>query len=265
MQTRKKKIVFVSEHEDSGDDGGGGGSDSGEAVSDKTRGAPRREPSSRSRQDGGKVPVAKGGVAVPFPWRLHDVLEYSHEHGLQNILAWSADGKEFSIRNSGAFVKRIMPRFFSQTKYASFQRQLNLYGFQRNRKSKHSCYHHDYFVRGQKQLLVNMVRCKIKGTGPKRKDPIEKLKSTIKSKHDNQKNKQEPAPITPVSSYDVLDVENMNELDSIPLLEEDYDVEEGELLFFEGSPFHLLERTKESEMELDMEPSLVKSNNVTAV
>jgi len=57
-------------------------------------------------------------------------------------------------------------RFFSQTKYASFQRQLNIYGFNRFlRGQDKGAYYHLCFVRGHRSLVRNMVRRKIKGTG----------------------------------------------------------------------------------------------------
>jgi hypothetical protein len=60
-------------------------------------------------------------------------------------------------------------RFFSQTKYPSFQRQLNLYGFARfsHGKDKGAYFHH-CFVRGKRPLVRGMVRRKIKGTKVRR-------------------------------------------------------------------------------------------------
>jgi HSF-type DNA-binding len=91
-------------------------------------------------------------------------------------------------------------RFFAQSKYASFQRQLNLYGFERmsgprptanaghaveatatdhghhsgghHHHAMMSYYHHPSFVRGRKELVVNMIRCKVKGTGNCHKSPV---------------------------------------------------------------------------------------------
>jgi hypothetical protein len=37
----------------------------------------------------------------------------------------------FVVHNRTEFVKHIMPAFFRMSKYESFQRQLNLYGFNR--------------------------------------------------------------------------------------------------------------------------------------
>ena len=58
-----------------------------------------------------------------------------------------------------------MPHFFKQSKYASFQRQLNLYGFTRitNRGPDKGAVYHPCFVRNQQELVQNMTRRRIKG------------------------------------------------------------------------------------------------------
>lgn len=61
--------------------------------------------------------------------------------------------------------RTTMHRFFTQTKYASFQRQLNLYGFRRFSRGKDKgAYYHLCFVKDHRLLVTGMVRCKIKGT-----------------------------------------------------------------------------------------------------
>ena len=59
----------------------------------------------------------------------------------------------------------LTDRYFSQTKLTSFQRQLNLYGFQRlTRGPDSSGYYHECFLRGKPFLTANMIRTRIKGT-----------------------------------------------------------------------------------------------------
>jgi hypothetical protein len=57
-----------------------------------------------------------------------------------------------------------MPAYFNSDKYKSFQRSLNLWGFESISKGfgTGAC-HHPFFVRGQPILCKNMRRVKIKG------------------------------------------------------------------------------------------------------
>lgn len=107
--------------------------------------------------------VARGGVACPFPWRLHKCLADCADHH-SDIISWAPHGRSFTVHKPKVFVEAIMPRYFGQTKFPSFQRQLNLYGFSRfaHGKDKGS-YYHFCFVRGHPQLVHHMVRRKVKG------------------------------------------------------------------------------------------------------
>lgn len=61
--------------------------------------------------------------AVPFPWKLHEMLEAAEMEGFANIVSWLPDRCSFRVHKVEVFVRDIMPRFFRQTKYKSFQRQ----------------------------------------------------------------------------------------------------------------------------------------------
>lgn len=113
-------------------------------------------------------PKKKGGVAIPFPLKLHELLEKVDEEDLQHIVSWQPHGRAFVVREPKTFVADLMPRFFRQTKLTSFQRQLNLYGFSRlTRGADAGGYYHELFLRGKPHLTTRMVRTKIKGTGYK--------------------------------------------------------------------------------------------------
>lgn len=116
--------------------------------------------------DPGCVLKKKGGVGTPFPLKLHELLEKAEEEGLSDIVSWQPHGRAFVVHKPKEFVSGIMHRFFRQTKLTSFQRQLNLYGFNRLTKGSDSGgYYHELFVRGRPHLTKRMVRTKIKGTG----------------------------------------------------------------------------------------------------
>jgi hypothetical protein len=57
------------------------------------------------------TPIAKGGVACPFPWRLHEMLEYVHSNEMEHMVSWDAKGKAFTVHDPKAFVSRILPRY----------------------------------------------------------------------------------------------------------------------------------------------------------
>ncbi|KAL3939143.1 MAG: hypothetical protein SGARI_001479 [Bacillariaceae sp.] len=96
-----------------------------------------------------------------------NVTTNSREEDLSHI-AWMNYGKSFKILNTAKFAQRTLPKFFPNTQYKSFIRQLNIYGFNRvkDRKSPaYGEYSHDLFVKGKPDLCVLMTRQKIKGTG----------------------------------------------------------------------------------------------------
>mmetsp|Transcript_6904 Transcript_6904/g.10370 ORF Transcript_6904/g.10370 Transcript_6904/m.10370 type:complete len:354 (+) Transcript_6904:139-1200(+) len=115
-----------------------------------------------------KQTVSKGGVTVPFPMKLHDMLEHIEllEPELAHVVTWQPHGRCFIVHKPKLFAERVLARFFQQKKYASFQRQLNLYGFNRITKGPdRGSYYHELFLRGKKFLSRGINRMKIKGTG----------------------------------------------------------------------------------------------------
>eukprot|EP00546_Thalassionema_frauenfeldii_P009528 CAMPEP_0178908700 /NCGR_PEP_ID=MMETSP0786-20121207/8068_1 /TAXON_ID=186022 /ORGANISM="Thalassionema frauenfeldii, Strain CCMP 1798" /LENGTH=218 /DNA_ID=CAMNT_0020580631 /DNA_START=259 /DNA_END=915 /DNA_ORIENTATION=+ len=100
-----------------------------------------------------------------FPYRLHMLLSQAKELGVDNILSWHPSGTKFVIYNQGDFVTKILPTVFSQTKFASFRRQLNAYGFERElnpNKSSDSAsfliYSHIHFKRDDPQSCKTIPR-----------------------------------------------------------------------------------------------------------
>jgi hypothetical protein len=57
-----------------------------------------------------------------------------------------------------------VPKYFKHTRYKSFQRQLNLWGFKRVTSGhEKNAVHHEHFRRGSPELCNHMIRVKIKG------------------------------------------------------------------------------------------------------
>eukprot|EP00539_Tryblionella_compressa_P019023 CAMPEP_0178871212 /NCGR_PEP_ID=MMETSP0747-20121128/7487_1 /TAXON_ID=913974 /ORGANISM="Nitzschia punctata, Strain CCMP561" /LENGTH=380 /DNA_ID=CAMNT_0020538379 /DNA_START=48 /DNA_END=1190 /DNA_ORIENTATION=+ len=105
-------------------------------------------------------------VKLPFPYKLHEMLEHVEKTGNDHIVSWQPHGRAFRVHKPQEFVSKILPIYFRQTQYKSFQRQLHIYGFLRfNKKSTRDfgSYYHQLFVRGEKSKTLRMTRTKVKG------------------------------------------------------------------------------------------------------
>ena len=52
----------------------------------------------------------RGGVAVAFPERLHQVLQQVENDGLGHVISWQPHGRCFLIRQPRVFVEHVMPK-----------------------------------------------------------------------------------------------------------------------------------------------------------
>lgn len=74
----------------------------------------------------------RGGVSELFPDKLYRMLSDLESEGLDDVAAFLPHGRAFMVYKLDVFQTDILPRFFrGQTKWSSFSRQLNLYGFLR--------------------------------------------------------------------------------------------------------------------------------------
>uniref|UniRef100_A0A7R9WKV0 HSF-type DNA-binding domain-containing protein n=1 Tax=Pseudictyota dubia TaxID=2749911 RepID=A0A7R9WKV0_9STRA len=126
-------------------------------------------PPPRVASGGGKGAVTSSlycaASDISFPLKLHHLLDRSEEDGLGHVASWAPHGRAFLIHQPKEFVDKILPNYFRQSKLTSFQRQLNLYGFQRVTRGPDSkAYYHELFLRGKPLLTKKMVRVRIKGT-----------------------------------------------------------------------------------------------------
>lgn len=108
----------------------------------------------------------EGRRGIQFPWKLHELLEQAETTGDNAIISWLPGGKAFKVHKKEEFCNDVMPAFFNSNKYKTFQRSLNLWGFESvvRGPDKGACYHR-FFVRGHPDLCKNMMRVKIKGGG----------------------------------------------------------------------------------------------------
>ena len=64
-----------------------------------------------------------------FPAKLYIMLEAVDNLALSHVVSWLPNGQGFHVKDASKFMELIAPQFFKATKYRSFQRQLNLWGF----------------------------------------------------------------------------------------------------------------------------------------
>ena len=108
-------------------------------------------------------------AAIPFPWKLHRILDDADAKGFNDIISWVPSENGFKVHKTKQFDEEIMPKYFDKTKYKSFQRQLNMWGFDRVGTGPYKgAYLHDCFIRGQPKLCESMQRTKIKGIHSKK-------------------------------------------------------------------------------------------------
>jgi hypothetical protein len=100
--------------------------------------------------------------------KLHVMLEDAEAKGFQEIVSWQSGGKSFKVLNVTRFSEEIMGLYFQQrTKYKSFQRQLNIYGFRRIHSGVHKGgYAHSSFIRGVPDICKLVIRRNNKATAP---------------------------------------------------------------------------------------------------
>lgn len=214
---------------------------------------------------------AKGGVITPFPVKLHDMLDRIEADGLAHVVSWQPHGRCFVVHKPKEFVNHVMPHYFKQTKMASFQRQLNLYGFNRLTGGlDKGGYYHEMFLRGKVSLAYDIHRMRVKGTGvrlPTNPDnepnfyalpPISKMDTMVASPSMTAA-AVAPPPVPPLPApKDSAEVDtpvfNMDQRRA-ELLRESHDhtmkiaeaksrqqhKAESDVVFFEGLPFHYLD------------------------
>ena len=121
-------------------------------------------------------------ISHPFPLKMHDMLQFCEDNGLEDIVSWQPDGTAFKVHKPSEFVKRILPKFFRQTKFKSFQRQLHLYSFDRIWEGPNKGgYQHKLFVRGCRNASRYLTRQT--GFENTRLSRIASLLESLRSKH----------------------------------------------------------------------------------
>lgn len=89
--------------------------------------------------------MLKRGWIAPFLLHLHQMLRREG----QKIIRWTEDGIAFQILDKDALTNQVLPKYFKNKNFASFQRQLNYFGFRKWSKARAEfpTYSRDHFTR----------------------------------------------------------------------------------------------------------------------
>jgi heat shock transcription factor, other eukaryote len=103
---------------------------------------------------------------VALGWCADLLGSFLDESNNTELIRWSDDGRSFIVLDEDEFAKTLIPELFKHNNYASFVRQLNMYGFHKkvglsdnsmkaseNKRKTPSEYWNKYFRRGRPELL----------------------------------------------------------------------------------------------------------------
>ncbi|ETI37743.1 hypothetical protein F441_16266 [Phytophthora nicotianae CJ01A1] len=87
----------------------------------------------------------KRGWVAPFLLHLHQMLRRED----CRIIRWAEDGMAFQILDKEAMTTQILPKYFKNKNFSSFQRQLNYFGFRKWSKARAQfpTYSREHFTR----------------------------------------------------------------------------------------------------------------------
>ncbi|KAB5582619.1 hypothetical protein GE09DRAFT_1166950 [Coniochaeta sp. 2T2.1] len=140
----------------------------------------------------------------PFVQKLSSFLDESKN---TELIRWSDSGDSFIVIDEDEFAKKLIPELFKHNNYASFVRQLNMYGFHKRvglsdnsmkaseRKNKSpSEYYNPYFKRGHPNLLWLINKPKSGKKGGTGKDPKNPNHQEVDSEDDGVVEETFPQP-----------------------------------------------------------------------
>ncbi|CAK4030998.1 heat shock factor 1-like [Lecanosticta acicola] len=146
-------------------------------------------------------PQGKRKQIPPFVQKLSSFLD----SGNTELIRWSDDGRSFIVLDEDEFARTLIPELFKHNNYASFVRQLNMYGFHKTvnitdgslRQSEKarkgvkppSMYSHPYFRKNRPDLLWLIQKPTGKSNAKRKRD------GTIKDGFDSDEERQfSPVP-----------------------------------------------------------------------
>ncbi|XP_076912665.1 heat stress transcription factor B-2b-like [Bidens hawaiensis] len=99
---------------------------------------------------------------TPFLTKTYQLVD---DPSSNEMVSWNDHGNAFVVWRPDEFARDLLPKYFKHNNFSSFIRQLNTYGF-RKIISDRLEFAKDYFIRGEKSLLLEIHRRKIASTSP---------------------------------------------------------------------------------------------------
>jgi len=91
-----------------------------------------------------------------FPAKMHAILSRAD---LADVVTWLPHGRSWKVLKPREFEIRVIPAYFEHSKFSSFIRQANGWGFRRiTRGQDRNSYYHESFLRGLPHLCKMMKR-----------------------------------------------------------------------------------------------------------
>jgi len=132
--------------------------------------------------------TGKRGVPQQFPRKLYKMLQSESDNSSPDIISWSESGKAFRISDISIFSSLVLPMYFRTSKFSSFQRNLNLYGFHKIRRGPDTdMYAHPAFLRGRPELLSQLKKSTHSSADKTRPTPKQREFTNTISISDNNK------------------------------------------------------------------------------
>lgn len=90
---------------------------------------------------------------------MYSLLEDAATFGFEDVISWQPGGKSFKVHQLETFTDTIMTSYFTQSKFKSFQRQLNIYGWKKVQVGPNKGgYHHKFFQQDSPELCSKVTR-----------------------------------------------------------------------------------------------------------